>query len=104
MTLQTTLRKHVLFWNIAITVGFIRITKLDFEIAVDHQFVVKFHGKSNGDSLDALKRCFDPEMAHKGLIGAKIKNLQYELGELGHHTVVKFNGKSNGDSRDALKR
>ena len=36
--------------------------------------VVKFNGKSNGDSLDALKRCSDPEMliGHKGLIGAKI--------------------------------
>ena len=37
----------------------------------DHQFEVKFHGESNGDSLDAIKRFFDPEMAHEGLIGAK---------------------------------
>ena len=42
----------------------------------DYQFVVKFHGESNGDSLDALKRCFDPEMAHKGLIGAKIEKFK----------------------------
>ena len=33
----------------------------------------KFHDKLNGDSLDALKRCLDPEMVHKGLIGAKIQ-------------------------------
>ena len=35
--------------------------------------MVKYHGESNGDSFDALKRCFDPEMALKGLIGAKIQ-------------------------------
>ena len=29
--------KDVLFWNIAITVGFIRIAKLDFDIAVDQK-------------------------------------------------------------------
>ena len=48
----------------------------------DHQFLVKFHGESNGDSLDALKRCFDPKIAHEGLIDAmpEFKNLQFELG------------------------
>ena len=39
----------------------------------DYPFEAKFHGESNGDSLDALKWCFDPKMAHKGLIGAKIE-------------------------------
>ena len=34
----------------------------------------KFHDKLNGDSLDALKRCLDPEMAHKALLGTEIKN------------------------------
>ena len=47
--------------------------KFEPEEMWDYQFVVKFHGESNGDSLDALKRCFDPEMALKGLIGAKIQ-------------------------------
>ena len=44
-------------------------------------FLVKFHGESNGDSLDALKRCCDPETAHKGLIGekSKIYNLNWEI-------------------------
>ena len=32
---------------------------------------VKFHGESNGDSLDALKRRLDRQMAHEDLIGAK---------------------------------
>ena len=36
-----------------------------------HHFQVKFHGESNGGSLDALKQCIEPKMAHKGLIGAK---------------------------------
>ena len=41
--------------------------------------LVKFHGKSNGVSLDALKRCLDPEMAHKGLIGDRNKKSNSEL-------------------------
>ena len=46
--------------------------KFELEEMWDYQFVVKFHVESDGDSLDALKRRFDPKMAHKGLIGAKI--------------------------------
>ena len=36
----------------------------------DHQFKVKIHGESNGDSLDtrALKRCLDPETDQEGTI------------------------------------
>ena len=41
---------------------------------LDHQIREKFYGESNGDSLDALKRCLDPKMAYRGLIGAKIKS------------------------------
>ena len=37
-----------------------------------HYFQAKFRGKSKGDSLDALKRCLDPEMANNDLIWAKI--------------------------------
>ena len=48
---------------------------------MDHHFQVKFHGDSNGDSLGTLKRCLIPEMGHKGLIGAKIEKLKFELGE-----------------------
>ena len=33
---------------------------------LDHHFNVKFYGESNGDSLDALKRCLDTEMDHEG--------------------------------------
>ena len=41
--------------------------------------MVKFHGQSIGDSIDALKRCVDPELAYKGLIGAKIEHLKFKL-------------------------
>ena len=72
----------------------------------DHHFKAKFNGKSNGDGLDALKRCLNPKMYHRGLIGVKkSKNLKFELGEeLNHHSKVKFYGKSNGDSLESLKR
>ena len=33
--------------------------------------IICMHLLSNGDSLDALKRCLDPEMANNGLIWAK---------------------------------
>ena len=51
-----------------------KFKNLKFELGekLGHHTVVKFYGKSNGDSLDALKRCSDPEIGHKGLIGAKI--------------------------------
>ena len=66
--------------------------------------MVKFHGKLNSSSLDALTRCLDPEMGHKGLIGAK-KNLKFELGEkLDHRFTVQFCDESNGDITESLKR
>ena len=46
-----------------------------------HPFQVKCHGESIGDNLNALKRCLDPEMALRGLFGAKIENLKSELVE-----------------------
>ena len=51
-----------------------KFKNLQFELGekLGHHNEVKFNGKSNGDSLDALKRCSDPEIGHKGLIGAKI--------------------------------
>ena len=68
--------------------------------------LVKFYGKSNGDNLDALKRCSDLEMGHEGVIGAKIsKKLEHELGEeLDHRYTAKFHRESNGDGFEALKR
>ena len=43
---------------------------------LEHHFEIKFHIKSNGDSLDALKQCLDPEMGHNGLIGAKNRKIK----------------------------
>ena len=42
---------------------------LKFELGekLDDYNKIKFHIGSNGDSLDDLKRCLDPEMGHKGL-------------------------------------
>ena len=51
------------------------ILKFELGEKLDHHFRVKFHGESNGDSLDALKRCLDPEMGHKGLIGARNRKI-----------------------------
>ena len=44
-----------------------KFKNLKFELRenLDHYFKVKFCGKSNGDSVDTLKRCLDPEMARK---------------------------------------
>ena len=28
---------------------------------LDHRYTVKFHHESDGDSLEALERCLDPE-------------------------------------------
>ena len=39
---------------------------------LDYHVKVKFHGKSNGDSFDALKLCLDPKI---------LKNLTFGLGE-----------------------
>ena len=57
-----------------------KFKNLQFELGekLGHHTVVKFNGKSNGDSLDALKQCSDPEIGRKGLIGAKIlKKLKF---------------------------
>ena len=56
-------------------------SKFELGEKLNHQIKVKLHGKSNGDSLDAVRRCLDPKIAHRGLIGAKIKDLKSELGE-----------------------
>ena len=43
----------------------------------DHKFEAKFHGESNGDSFDALKRCFDSKMdLMKALLGSKIEKFR----------------------------
>ena len=46
---------------------------------VEHHRKGKFRGESNGDRIDALKRCLDPEMAHNDLMwGQSSKNLKFE--------------------------
>ena len=81
---------------------------LKFELGekLDHRFQVRFYGKSNGDSLDALKRCSDPELCHKGQMwGQKSPNLKLKLRKkLSQHFGVKSYGKSIGDSLEAVKR
>ena len=37
-------------------------SKFELGEKLNHQITVKLPGKSNGDSLDALKRCLDLEM------------------------------------------
>ena len=50
------------------------ILKFEQGEKLDHNFQVKFHGESNGDtdSPDVQKRSLDPEKGHhdKGIIGA----------------------------------
>ena len=74
-----------------------KFKNLQFELEekLGHHTVVKFNGQSTSDSLDALKRCFNPKWPIKlTKWSQKIENLKFEPGEkLGHHTVVKFNGK-----------
>ena len=84
-----------------------KFKNLQFELGekLGHHFEVKFRGESNGDSPNVQKRCLDPEMGHKGLVGAKNhKTLKFELGEkVDHYSWVKFRFESNGDSLDTLK-
>ena len=57
---------------------------LKFELGeqLDHRYSVKFHGSSNGDSLEALKRCSDPEMGHRSLVyGQKSINSKFWQGK-----------------------
>ena len=49
--------------------------ELELEEKLDHDFKLTFHGKSNYDSLNALKRCLGTEMAHKGLVWAKNRKI-----------------------------
>ena len=73
--------------------------KLELGEKLDLCFMVKFHGKLNGDSFDALKRCLNTEMNHDGpksKISAKKK--------LDHRFTVKLHGKWNDDNLEALKR
>ena len=53
---------------------------LQFELGekLDHRYAVKCHGELNGDSLEALKRCLDPEMGHRSLVhGQKSTNSKF---------------------------
>ena len=46
-----------------------------------HRFPVKFQGESNGNSVEALERCLDPELGDKGQKRAnnrQISNLSLE--------------------------
>ena len=47
-----------------------KFKNLQFELRekLGHHTVVKFNGKSYGDSLEAVKRCLDPEMDHRSLV------------------------------------
>ena len=49
--------------------------KFELGEKLDYHFKVKFHGESNGDGPDVQKRCLDPEMGHKGLVGAKNRKI-----------------------------
>ena len=47
-----------------------------------HSCTVKFHGKSNGDSLESVRRCLDPEMGHRSLVyGQKSINSKFWQGK-----------------------
>ena len=57
---------------------------LKFELGekLEHRFMVKFHRQSNGDCLEALKRCLDPKMGHRSLVyGQKSINSKFRLGK-----------------------
>ena len=53
----------------------IKILKFELEEKLDHHFKVKFYGELTVDSPDVQKRCLDPEMGHKGLVGAKNRKI-----------------------------
>ena len=38
--------------------------KFELGEKLDHHLRGQFHGESNGDSLDALKQCLDPEIGN----------------------------------------
>ena len=77
----------------------------ELEEKLDQHFWVKFDGKSNGNSLKALNRYFDPLIGpNRPLIGQKIEILNFELEEkLYQHFKVKFDGEFDGNSFEALK-
>ena len=64
--------------------------------------MVKFHRQSNGDCLEALKRCLDPKMGHRSLVyGQKSINSKFPcmviyskvlLGDLKHIQKHVFSG------------
>ena len=66
-------------WPILVFMG-PKIENLKSELRgkLNHQYKAKCHDESNGDSLDALKQCFDPEVGHidKGLVGAKYREFK----------------------------
>ena len=70
----------------------LEILKFELGEKLDRHFKAKFHGESNGDSLDALKRCLDPELGHQSLIwDQESPNLKFNLRKkLCQHFVTKF--------------
>ena len=73
-------------------------SKFELEKKLDHQ--VEFHGESNVDSLDALKRCLDSKMAHRGIIKAiKI----WPRRKVRSPIYGKISREIEGDSLEALK-
>ena len=68
-----------------------KFKNLQFELGekLGHRTEVKFYGKSNGDSLDALKRCLDPEMGHRSLVYGQ-KSINSKFPHLHGNISVKF--------------
>ena len=73
--------------------------KFKFELGekLDHRYAVKFHGESNGGSLEVLKRCLDPEIWPK-IDKFKISSFAWQyiskvlLGDLKHIQKHVFSG------------
>ena len=82
-----------------------KIFNFELEEKLDHHFQVKFDGKSDGNSLKALKRYFNPLIGPNWpLIDQKIENVNIELEEkLEQHFQVKFDGEFDGNGLEALK-
>ena len=62
-----------------------KFKNLKFELGekLDHLYEVKFHGESNGDSLEALKRYIDPKIGHRSLVyGQTSINSKFRLGKV----------------------
>ena len=70
-----------------------KILNFSLREKLDYHFKVKFHGESNGDSLEALKRCLDPEMGDRSLvygqksISSKFPHLHGNISEKFHLVI-----------------